>query len=98
MQIFTTENLDNELHIAASDYLTVAKVSSDGKILTLPKMCQWYSSDFGRKHTDVARLCARHLVEQDRMRLSTNLSAIHIRYLGFEFKCRPLKPRFGVNV
>ena len=98
VQIFTSENLDNELNIAASDYLAVAKVSSNDKTLTLPKICQWYSADFGRKHTDVARLCARHLVEQDRFRLSANLSAVHTRYLGFEFKCRPLKLRLGVHV
>ena len=97
MQIFTSENLDNELNVAASDYLTVAKVSSNGKTLTLPKICQWYTYDFGRKHADVARLCARHLVERDRMRLSGgDLSAIHLRYLGFEFKCRPLKLRLGL--
>ena len=97
MQIFTSENLDNELNIAASDYLAVAKVSSNGKTLTLPKICQWYSADFGRKHTDVARVCVRHLVEQDRMRLSANSSTIHIRYLGFEFKCRALKLRLGLR-
>mmetsp|Transcript_10318 Transcript_10318/g.29006 ORF Transcript_10318/g.29006 Transcript_10318/m.29006 type:complete len:1103 (+) Transcript_10318:44-3352(+) len=97
VQVFTAENLDYELDIAMRDYLVTAKVSSNGKTITLPKICQWYSSDFGRKHTDVVRLCAPHLNDQDRMRLSPNLSGIHIRHLGFDFKCRPLRLRVEVS-
>ena len=94
--MFHADSLDEELYGAMKDYLVVAKVSSNGKTITLPKICQWYSSDFGRKHIDVLRLCVPHLEEADRIRLSSNLSGIHTRYLGFDFKCRPLKLKVEV--
>ena len=96
IRVFHADSLDEELFEAMKDYLVVAKVSSNGKAITLPKICQWYSSDFGRKHIDVLRLCVPHLGESDRIRLSSNLSEIHTRYLGFDFKCRPLKLKVEV--
>lgn len=96
IRVFNADSLDEELYEAMKDYLVVAKVSSNGKTVTLPKICQWYSSDFGQKHIDVLRLCVPHLEESDRIRLSSNLSGIHTRYLGFDFKCRPLKLKVEV--
>ena len=94
VQVFTPEDLDAQLDTAAKDYLKAAKVSSSGKILTLPKICQWYSNDFGRgRSVDVVRLSAEYLSEDDENRLSTVLSDVHIRHYPFEFKCRPLKLR-----
>ena len=96
VRVFHADSLDEDLHKAMKDYLVVAKVSSNGKTITLPKICQWYSSDFGRKHIDVLRLCVPHLEESDKIRLPSNLSGIHTRYLGFDFKCRPLKLKVEV--
>jgi len=94
VQVFTSEDLDAQLDTAAKDYLEAAKVSSSGKTLTLPKICQWYSNDFGRgRSVDVVRLSAKYLSEDDENRLSTVLSDVHIRHYPFEFKCRPLKLR-----
>ena len=94
IQIFSAENLDSQLDIAARDYLKAAKVSSSGRNLTLPKICQWYSNDFGKGRTaDVVRLLAKYLTEDEQSHLPSSLADVHVRHYSFEFKCRPLKLR-----
>lgn len=97
VQIFSAEGLDAQLDTATRDYLSLtAKVSSSGRNLTLPKICHWYASDFGRgRSVDVVSLVAKYLSEEDQSRLPSFLSDVHVRHSGYEFKCRPLRLRGG---
>jgi len=94
IQIFTDEDLASQLDNAAREYLKVVKCSSSGKILSLPKIIQWYASDFGKRSQDVLRFVVNYLEEKDQASLPSPLSDVQIRYLGYEYKCRPflLKP------
>merc|ERR1712194_494604 len=93
IQVFTAKDLDFQLDEAARECLKVAcvresKVSASGKVLTLPKICQWYANDFGKGGSrDVGLLVVKYLNEQDKKLLHHSLSGVRVRYFGYEYKC-----------
>jgi len=91
-QVYTATGFDFQLDEASREYLKVVEVSSSGRTLTLPKICQWYKNDFGNgRNQDIVRLVVKYLRETDQRHLSPFLSEVRVRHLGYEYKCRHLQ-------
>lgn len=99
--IYRVDQLDRQLDVASKLYLqrvTGIRKSARDVFIQLPKICQWYSTDFGSNESLITKL-APHLQPDVRQMLGTcwlsqqrrfDLSGITIRYLPFSFECRLL--------
>jgi hypothetical protein len=105
--IYRVKTLDTQLDRAARCYLEYAaevRASSKrggGVTLTLPRICQWFASDFGNGSTnDVVRCIARFLEDDKRKLLAAcfleqeeryNFNDLNVKYSSYTFECRNLQ-------
>ena len=103
--IYTVERLEEQLNLASIYYLqeNVSVVpKSKGVQVTLPHICQWYANDFGRgRPIDVVKYCVGFLtgdkqslltlaLEGENIRNKFGEGGIHVKFQGYDFKCRTL--------
>ena len=100
--VYHEETLDRQLDTASTLYLecvTIVQQSTNEIVVQLPRVCQWFSEDFGSCPENLLEKVEPYLTGHHR-KLLTNLrplpsrrfvmDAISIRYHPFSFECRPL--------
>jgi hypothetical protein len=99
--IYRVEQLDRQLDAASKLFLkrvTGIRRSARDVFIHLPRLCQWYSNDFGSQEAMITKI-APHLQPEIRQMLGScwlsqqrrfDLSGITIRYKPFAFECGPL--------
>ena len=99
--LFEVGNLSAQLDMAARLYFENAssvKRGESGVVLFVPRVCQWFSADFGSSHEDLVRKVEPYLKGSDRQilskyrrssshRISFDMSSISVRYLPYNFEC-----------
>jgi len=91
--IYTASSLDKALDYTAYSYLQQTVMAwpraKNGVVLSLPRVCRWFSEDFGNGSTgDVLRLVKKFL-DDDKQKLLSNTN-ITVKYLPFIYECRQL--------
>jgi hypothetical protein len=99
--IYRVDQLDRQLDAASKLYLqrvTGVRRSARDVFIQLPKLCQWYSNDFG-SHEQMITKIVPHLQPEVRQMLGScwlsqqrrfDVNCLTIRYLPFTFECRSL--------
>lgn len=100
--IFRPERLNEQLDAACRLYLSSVVVtvqkSSREVYVQLPRVCQWFSEDFGTQ-TEMISKIQPYLKTSERQKLSLcwatlpqtyDMSAVTVRYKDYSFQCRPL--------
>lgn len=99
--IYKTESIDSQLDDASRLYLepvSCVKRSQGDVLMYLPRICQWFSADFG-SNEEMLRKVVPYLREEVRQLLassgvvsgnSIDVSLVSIRYLPYSFDCRML--------
>lgn len=100
--VYKPDTLEEQLDMASCLYLadtTVVKKGVWELAIQLPRVCQWFSEDFG-SHSDLLSKIHMFLKEEEREKLSRRWSqetrtfdtgGISIKYKNYSFQCRPLK-------
>ena len=103
--VYTMSLLDQQLDEATRMYIQrsvqVRKSSRSGIVVTLPKVCQWFSGDIGDGSLNAILLMIQSFLDGERRALLAscyseserrfNLSDIQVKYLSYSFECRNLR-------
>jgi hypothetical protein len=89
IDIYTPENLEEELTIAAENFINSggAALDRDNRRLSLSRIFLWYAQDFGATQSERLRFIARYLFhEGDRKFILDNAEALTITYLQYDWR------------
>lgn len=105
--IYDAHRLDEQLEEASRCYMHYAAEArkstrrAGGVTLTLPKICQWFSDDFGNGSTnDIVRCVERFLYDDQRKLVAScfwkdedrfNMNDLNVKFGSYNFDCRNLK-------
>ena len=101
--IYKLDTLDRQLDEASRlcmERATFTKWESKGLAVELPKVCQWFSNDFGSSDQELLVMLKQFLKPEHRQILNTlwstskqglDLDLVQIGYLAYNFQCRPLE-------
>jgi GH15 family glucan-1,4-alpha-glucosidase len=87
--VYTAENLDGELDIAARTFLNAGGVELDKEAgrVSLSRVFKWYGGDFGKDAAPVLRFIAPYLyMEEDRTFLLENASRLGVSYQDYDWR------------
>jgi len=94
--VFIIKRLNDQLDLATKTYFeNSVQISKDkkGTFLTLPRICQWYENDFGRRQTiDMLRLLYRYFPENVQKAISpfadAGFKGLSVNFSSYDFHCR----------
>jgi hypothetical protein len=103
--VYTKSLLDQQLDEATRMYIQrsvqVRKSSRSGIVVTLPKVCQWFSDDIGDGSINAVLLMIQSCLDGERRALLAscyseserrfNLNDVQVKYLSYNFECRNLR-------
>lgn len=85
-RVFDGGSLDAQLEEAATQYIrSTTQVESDGRVIAVPKLLQWYAADFGGKG-GVLEFVLRRLDDAAAERVEPHLGHLKLRYLAFDWR------------
>jgi hypothetical protein len=99
--IYRVDQLDRQLDAASDLYLqcvTAIRRSARDVFIQVPRLCQWFSNDFGSQEEMITKI-APHLPAEARQMLAScwlsqqrrfDVNCLTIRYQPFAFECRLL--------
>ncbi len=89
IEVYTSDNLDEELDISGRTFLNAGGVRIDrdaGKI-SLSRVFQWYGEDFGRSAAERLRLLAPYLYdEKDRKFIENRAETLNVSYQDYDWR------------
>jgi len=94
--IYMPETLDEQLDGACHQYLhsnVTIKKRNNQHVCMLPRVCQWYASDFGESNYSILKTLERYLGHHERKFLDSIEFAnfpVTLKYLPFDFECHTL--------
>jgi hypothetical protein len=84
-RVFEGGKLDLQLEEAAALYVRrMARVERDGSVVAVPKLLQWYATDFGGE-SGVLEFVLRRLDDASFERADRNIGRIKLRYGAFDW-------------
>jgi GH15 family glucan-1,4-alpha-glucosidase len=87
--IYTAEDMDRELDIAAGTFLNTEGVEIDKveNIVSLSRIFKWYGADFGRSQTERLTYVTRFLYDkEDREFLEENVEKVKVVYRDYDWR------------
>ena len=93
LRAFRADELDVQLETSARDYVArTARVELDGAVVVLPKIFQWYASDFGGPAGALAFVLARIDDERSIELVDRRRGLVRAKYADFDWTLNVLKP------
>jgi GH15 family glucan-1,4-alpha-glucosidase len=89
IDIYTAENLDEELGISGRTFLNAGGVKIDKRRnrISLSRVFKWYGSDFGETESDILKFIAPYLYEEeDRKFIEKNLNTLEVGYQQYDWR------------
>ncbi len=89
IDIYTPENLDEELTIAGKTFLNAGGITLDRQRshVSLSRIFKWYSGDFGKIQAERLKFIAPYLYNEDeRKYLAENAESIKIDYQDYDWR------------
>jgi hypothetical protein len=89
IDLYTAENLDEELDLAAKTFLNAGGliVRRRRKVVELSRIFYWYAEDFGSSQDERLSFLAGFLYDQaDRDFISANLSFLQVEYQDYDWR------------
>jgi GH15 family glucan-1,4-alpha-glucosidase len=89
IEVYTPENLEKELTVAAETFLNAGGVMIDRsrQRVTLSRIFKWYRTDFGRSTAEVLQFIASMLYqEEDRQYLQRHREKLGIEYQDYDWR------------
>jgi len=86
--LYSPENLDHELDMAATLFIGSSKgarLDRKNRILYLSPIFKWYRKDFEKSSGSIAEFVKKYLREEDRKFIEGNLSEIKISYQEYDW-------------
>jgi hypothetical protein len=87
--VYTAENLDSELDLAASTFLNAEglMIDREGNRLLISRIFRWYDRDFGKSQAERINFIARFLnKKEDREFLEKNAETVKIIYQDYDWR------------
>ena len=85
-RVFGGGLLDAQLEEAATQYIRrTVQVEADGRVITVPKLLQWYAADFGGKN-GVLEFVLRRLDDESAERAERHLGHLKLRFAAFDWR------------
>ncbi|GMQ90169.1 MAG: hypothetical protein BMS9Abin10_0521 [Gammaproteobacteria bacterium] len=89
IEVYTPENLDQELELAGETFLNAGGIAIDRQAqrVSLSRIFRWYRDDFGPSTAAVLRFIAPFLYnESDRKYLSDNAEVLRVEYQEYDWR------------
>jgi hypothetical protein len=89
IEIYTAENIDQELNISGKTFLNSGGIIIDKerKIISLSRIFKWYSEDFGKDQAEQLNFIASFLYEKrDKDFLTEYVDGIKIHYQNYDWR------------
>ncbi len=89
IDVYTPENLEEELTIAAETFISAggAVLDRDNRRLSLSRIFMWYAPDFGATQTERLRFIAPYFfAEADRQFIMDNAGSLAISYQDYDWR------------
>lgn len=89
IDVYTAENLDRELAVAAGTFLNSGGIVIDRKNMrvSLSRIFKWYGRDFGRSHAETLRAVAGYLYrEEDRAFVLGRAEELRASYQDYDWR------------
>jgi hypothetical protein len=89
IDVYTAENLDEELEISGRTFLNAGGLALYRKDLTvsLSRIFKWYDKDFGEDQSDILRFASHYLYEEeDRTFIENHAGDIKIDYQDYDWR------------
>jgi len=86
--LYSSENLDQELDIAATLFIRSPKgvlLDKESKTIHLSSIFKWYDEDFEKASGSVIDFVKEYLKEEDRSFVEDNLSELKVRYQDYDW-------------
>jgi len=86
--LYSAENLDQELDMAATMFIRSPKgahLDRKNKILYLSSIFKWYKKDFEKASGSILEFVKKYLKEEDRKFIQDHLSEMKISYQGYDW-------------
>lgn len=92
--IYTVENLNEQLNLSTALYLatsvSVENFGKKGVVVTLPRICQWYESDFGKQNSKILQTLYPFFSEEVRFAITPFLEeckGITVKFSSYNYHC-----------
>lgn len=89
IDVYTAENLDAELSIAAAHFMNTGGVIVDrpARRVSLSRIFKWYARDFGGTQADLLRFVAQYLDDEENRRfLLENAETLKVEYQEYDWR------------
>lgn len=89
IDIYTADNLDEELGISGRTFLNAGGVKIDKRRnrISLSRVFKWYGSDFGGTESEILKFIAPYLYEEeDRKFIEKNLNTLKVGYQQYDWR------------
>jgi hypothetical protein len=86
--LYSAENLDEELNIAATIFIRSPRgllLDKKSRTIHLSSIFKWYEEDFEKASGSVIDFVKRYLSEEDRTFVEDNLSELEVRYQDYDW-------------
>lgn len=86
--LYSAENLDQELEVAATLFIRSSKgarLDRKNRVLHLSSIFEWYRKDFEKSSGSIVEFVKKYLREEDRKFIEDNLSEIKISYQEYDW-------------
>jgi len=86
--LYSAENLDQELDMAATLFIRSSKgtrLDRKNRILYLSPIFKWYRKDFEKSSGSIVEFVKKYLGEEDRKFIEGNLSAVKLSYQDYDW-------------
>ena len=92
------EQLDQVTRLALRNASVVTKPNGKEVVVTLPRICQWYSNDFGASSEQMLRKVCPYLEDSSRLspfwieaKQRYNMNGISVKFDDYSFQCQNLE-------
>ncbi len=89
IDVYTADNLDEELKISGRTFLNAGGlvIDRDKRTVSLSRIFKWYARDFGENQADILRFAAPYLYEgEDRAFLEEQAGKIDVHYQDYDWR------------
>jgi hypothetical protein len=86
--LYSAENLDQELEVAATLFIRSpkgARLDAKNRILYLSPIFEWYRKDFEKSSGSIIEFVKKYLTEEDRKFIEENLSEVKTSYQEYDW-------------
>lgn len=95
IDVYTAENLDEELEISGRTFLNAGGLVTDrqGSTVSLSRIFKWYEKDFGESRADILRFASRYLYdEEERKFIEQHAGELKVEYQTYDWRLNRSQP------